>query len=96
MSPESNSATLDSSLPYPLLSERDLCVLILDLFFAGSETTASTLTFMFYYLANHPEIQKKLQAEIDLALPKGTLATLEDRIRYLNFRIRLELARVEF
>jgi cytochrome P450 len=34
------------------------------LFIAGHETTANTLTFTFYLLANHPEIQKKVLEEI--------------------------------
>lgn len=34
------------------------------LFIAGHETTANALTFTFYLLANHPEIQKKVLEEI--------------------------------
>nr|XP_027230053.1 uncharacterized protein LOC113821725 [Penaeus vannamei] len=67
--------------PDTIRTGKDLCILILDLFFAGSETTVGTLAFMFFYLANHPEVQRKFQAEIDEVLPKGTLATLEDRSR---------------
>merc|ERR1712137_1411410 len=33
---------------------------------AGRDTTACTLSWMFYILATHPEIQQKLQAEIDV------------------------------
>lgn len=33
--------------------------------FAGNETTASTLSFVSYLLALHPDIQEKLQSEID-------------------------------
>ncbi|XP_042884301.1 cytochrome P450 2L1-like [Penaeus japonicus] len=62
-------------------SEKDLAILILDLFFAGSETTTSTLTFIMYYLAVFPEAQRKLQQEIDRVLPDGALATLEDKAR---------------
>lgn len=32
---------------------------------AGSETTAATLSFILYELANHPKYQQKLQEEID-------------------------------
>lgn len=73
--------------------EKDLVFLLLDLFFAGSETTTNTLMHLFYYLAMHPNIQKKLQAEIDEMLPKGTLPTLDDRPRYIwvtaMFRVRV-------
>ena len=37
--------------------------------FGGYETTSSTLAFALYSLATHPDIQKKLQEEIDVALP---------------------------
>lgn len=60
-------------------SDKDLALLIFDLFFAGSETTYSTLTFAMYYLAAFPEAQRKLQEEIDRALPGDVLPTLEDR-----------------
>ncbi|KAG7171699.1 Cytochrome P450 2L1-like 9, partial [Homarus americanus] len=67
--------------PDNTFSEKDLAILILDLFLAGSESSTITLTWMFYYLATYPEVQQKMQAEIDEVLPKGTLATLEDKLR---------------
>ncbi|KAG7164051.1 Cytochrome P450 2B19-like [Homarus americanus] len=66
--------------PDNTFSEKDLAILVLDLFFAGSETTTNTLTWLFYYLATYPEVQQKMQAEIDEILPKGTLATLDDKL----------------
>ena len=33
--------------------------------FAGNETTATTLSFASYLLALHPDVQEKLQSEID-------------------------------
>ncbi|KAK4296366.1 hypothetical protein Pmani_031131 [Petrolisthes manimaculis] len=53
----------------------------MDLFFAGKETTASSLVWLIYYLATYTEAQHKMQAEVDEVLPKGTLATLQDRAR---------------
>jgi cytochrome P450 len=38
------------------------------LFFAGHETTARTLSFLWYALAEHPEIAARLRAEIDTVL----------------------------
>ena len=36
---------------------------------AGYETTATTLAYMSYYLALYPDIQSKLQDEIDEYFP---------------------------
>ena len=36
---------------------------------AGYETTATTLAYLSYYLALYPEVQKKLQDEIDEYFP---------------------------
>lgn len=57
--------------------------MIFDMFTAGSETTTNTLTWLFYFLATYPEVQRKLQAEVDGVLPQGALPTLEDRPRCL-------------
>jgi cytochrome P450 len=47
------------------------------IFGAGHETTAYTLTFAWYALAQHPEIEAKLHEEVDRVLG-GRAATLED------------------
>ncbi|XP_042884303.1 cytochrome P450 2L1-like [Penaeus japonicus] len=65
--------------PDSIRTQNDLTILLLDLFFAGTETTTNTLMHLFYYLAMNPEVQRKVQAEIDEVLPKGTLPTLDDR-----------------
>ncbi|EGV99123.1 Cytochrome P450 3A2 [Cricetulus griseus] len=36
---------------------------------AGYDSTSSTLDFALYLLATHPDVQKKLQEEIDVTLP---------------------------
>ena len=38
---------------------------LMDLFFAGMETTSTTLTWSFLYLLHHPEMKRKVQNEID-------------------------------
>lgn len=35
----------------------------------GFETTSSTLSFIMYFLATHPDVQQKLQQEVDAVLP---------------------------
>ncbi|GAV06329.1 hypothetical protein RvY_16341-2 [Ramazzottius varieornatus] len=55
-------------------------------FVAGFETSATTLTFMTYLLAIHPEIQEKLRKEIDQAIGKDVPPTYDliSRIPYLD------------
>src|SRR5262245_10104940 len=53
------------------------------IFLAGHETTANGLTWTWYLLSQHPEIEDRLHAEVDEVL-KGALPTAEDfpRLRY--------------
>ncbi|HWQ33087.1 MAG TPA: cytochrome P450 [Blastocatellia bacterium] len=53
------------------------------IFLAGHETTANALTWTWYLLSQHPEVEAKLHAEIDAVL-QGRLPGYEDtaRLRY--------------
>ena len=44
--------------------------------FAGHDTTANTLTWCCYELARHPEVQQRLQAELDRPSNRTTLCLL--------------------
>lgn len=46
-------------------TDEHLFQIIVDLFNAGTETTATSLGWMFLYLIKYPDVQKKVQAEID-------------------------------
>ncbi|GBM07794.1 Cytochrome P450 3A41 [Araneus ventricosus] len=69
-------------------------------FLAGLETTSSSLAFAFYFLAKHPDFQKKIQDEIDLLIEKKLselYITLRDtpdsrdkNLRYQFGRVRVE------
>ncbi|HLQ78645.1 MAG TPA: cytochrome P450, partial [Terriglobia bacterium] len=49
----------------------------LTLFLAGHETTANSLTWIWYLLSQHPEVEKRLHAELNEKL-RGRLPTFED------------------
>ena len=53
---------------------------LLTLFLAGSETTASTLTWLWYLLAIHPEVEQRLLSEVDDVLG-GRTPTASDLSR---------------
>ena len=62
-----------------LYKDDNLVVSMGDLFVAGGETTATTLRWAFLILSWHPEIQRKMQDEINSVIGRERLPTLEDR-----------------
>lgn len=56
--------------------------------FAGHETTAATLTWAFYLLSQHPDVEQRLAAEVSEVLA-GRLPTIEDlpKLRYTRLVI---------
>ncbi|CAF1341978.1 unnamed protein product [Rotaria sordida] len=62
-----------------------------DRFVAGTETTSTTLAFCTYVLATHPDVQQKLQDEIDANVgDSAQLSTYEivDNLKYLDMFIK--------
>jgi cytochrome P450 len=53
-----------------------------DLFVAGGETTANTLRWAILLLAYHPEVQRRMQEEIDRVVGTERLPTITDRDQY--------------
>ena len=51
--------------PRHKLSNKEIVDISVGLMVAGYDTTSSTLSFTSYLLALHPDIQEKLQSEID-------------------------------
>ncbi|NXK55042.1 CP2D3 protein, partial [Chauna torquata] len=51
-----------------------------DLFAAGSETTSTTLRWAFLNMLLHPEIQSKVQKEIDMVIGRERPPTMADQV----------------
>ena len=71
------------------MSDKELRDLLMTLFLAGHETTALTLTFTFYLLAQHAKAEAELLAEVDRVLG-NRLPTAEDvsELRYAEWVIK--------
>ncbi|XP_066953766.1 cytochrome P450 2B1-like [Macrobrachium rosenbergii] len=62
---------------------------ILELFIAGSETTASTLWWSIYFLASNPEVQLAIQEELDRVIGTDDIPNLGhiDKVPYTTAAI---------
>ncbi|XP_021359201.1 cytochrome P450 2E1-like [Mizuhopecten yessoensis] len=61
------------------LDEDQVTQTVSDMFAAGLETTVSTLRWALVYLTQYPDVQSRLQQEVDQALPAGTLPSMADK-----------------
>uniref|UniRef100_G3QMS9 unspecific monooxygenase n=1 Tax=Gorilla gorilla gorilla TaxID=9595 RepID=G3QMS9_GORGO len=68
------------------LSDLELVAQSIIFIFAGYETTSSVLSFITYELATHPDVQQKLQEEIDAVLPNKAPPTYDTvlQMEYLD------------
>ncbi|NXX95564.1 CP2J2 protein, partial [Centropus bengalensis] len=65
--------------PDATYDEENLIQTIFDLFLAGTETTATTLRWALLYMVVYPDIQEKVQKELDAVLGCSHLICYEDR-----------------
>ncbi|XP_056133846.1 cytochrome P450 2J2-like isoform X2 [Lampris incognitus] len=65
--------------PLAGFSIETLMVCTLDLFEAGTESSATTLRWALVYMMNYPNIQEKVQAEIDSVIGQSRQPTMADR-----------------
>jgi cytochrome P450 len=62
------------------MSDKQVRAEVMTIFIAGHETTANALTWTFYLLSQHRDIEKKLQDEIDSVVDHRTGNNVESKI----------------
>ncbi|XP_028316218.1 cytochrome P450 2U1 [Gouania willdenowi] len=60
-------------------TEDYLFYIVGDLFIAGTDTTANSVLWILLYMVLHPEIQYKVQAELDEVVGRGRVPSMTDR-----------------
>ncbi|XP_077141736.1 cytochrome P450 2G1-like [Ranitomeya variabilis] len=63
----------------PNFNRNNMVMTILNLFFAGSETTSTTIRHGLMAIMKYPEIQAKLHQEIDRVIGDSRIPNIEDR-----------------
>ncbi|KAI9251031.1 cytochrome P450 [Phascolomyces articulosus] len=75
--------TIDEMKERYELDELDVTIILSDMIVGGSDTTAVSLTWAFAILVRYPEIQKKIQQEIDAFVAKeGRMPCHQDRDQF--------------
>ncbi|XP_008922740.2 cytochrome P450 2J6-like isoform X1 [Manacus vitellinus] len=67
------------NIPNSTFDEDNMVQSVFDLFFGGTETTATTLRWALLYMLAYPDIQEKVQKELDAVLSPSHLVCYEDR-----------------
>ncbi|CAD5224515.1 unnamed protein product [Bursaphelenchus xylophilus] len=62
---------------FTLAAVRNIC---LDLWVAGQETTSSTMNWIIAYMIRYPEVQEKLQKELDTVIGSGRIVGNSDKM----------------
>lgn len=78
-----NSKNVDN---HKAMSDLEIMAQSIIFIFAGYETTSTSLSFFLYSLATHPDVQKKLQDEIDATFPNNAPLNYDDvmQMEYLD------------
>ncbi|XP_050761702.1 cytochrome P450 2K4-like [Gymnogyps californianus] len=69
----------ESKKPHTMFNNANLMFSTLDLFAAGTETTSTTVRWGLLLMMKYPEIQRKIQEEMNHVIEPGQLPRLEDR-----------------
>ncbi|XP_072124800.1 cytochrome P450 3A30-like isoform X1 [Mobula birostris] len=88
-SEQQNDANNSAHKSIATLTDSEIMAQCITFVLAGYETTSNTLSYLGYNLAMHPDVQKKLQQEIDEAFPNQAPPTYDGvmRLEYLEMVI---------
>ncbi|XP_042855772.1 cytochrome P450 2L1-like [Penaeus japonicus] len=67
--------------PHIIFNETDLKKNIFDLFAAGFDTTSNMTRYVCLYMAAHPNVQRKIQRQIDAVVPRDEIPCSQHRSR---------------
>ncbi|KAJ6659793.1 hypothetical protein lerEdw1_018509 [Lerista edwardsae] len=67
----------DGTNSYKALTDKEILTQAILFIVGGYETTGTSLSFLSYCLATHPDVQTRLQEEIDKALPNQATPTYD-------------------
>jgi len=62
-----------------VLSDENMFRVIMDIFSAGTETTATTMTWVTLFVSTHPHVLQKCQEEVDRIVGQGRMVNLVDK-----------------
>ncbi|XP_072013984.1 cytochrome P450 2J4-like [Amphiura filiformis] len=87
------SSTKENESGIVSLSDDNLIHSVLQLFVAGSETTVTTLRWCFLYMIAYPDIQSRVQDEIDAVVGRNSLPRVGDKLPFTEATI-MEVQRI--
>ncbi|XP_078237402.1 cytochrome P450 3A29-like [Pogona vitticeps] len=78
---------------YKALTDKEILTQAITFIFAGYESTSTSLNYLSYSLATHPDVQQKLQEEIDKILPNQAPPTYDAilQMEYLDMVVNENL-----
>jgi len=72
------------------LPDEQLAVAAKDLLFPATTTVSTTLIFAMVFLLKYPEVQSKMQQEMDKVVGRDRLPTLDDRARSVDTSVLIK------
>jgi cytochrome P450 len=66
-------------------SDHEIYGNVMTFLLAGEDTTANSMAWMIYFMANYPDVQRQMQAEADAVLGRSETVMEYERIRELRY-----------